>query len=141
MKALILFAFLIVQTSFCVETVVQSVPQLRFTSTALFSSLSNQGIDQAFMSCPSGYFLYGVKARFSTAGKFSPCVENQLNTQCQTAGDTTGSLTYDLGIGDTLYLGFNPLLRSYKASELSVLNRFDGTFLAERYCADVRYSR
>lgn len=124
------------------ETYIQSVPQTRFTSYALFSSLSNEGMDSAFLSCPrSGFSLISVVLTFKSAGKVSPCVSSMISQSCQSVGDTTRSTAIDTAIGDQIFLGYNPSTRSFEANDLSVDARYDGTFLAVRSCVDDRYLR
>ena|GEM_PF-5363200 len=113
--------------------VVESVPKVMYVSSALFSSLSNQGLDSAFLTCPNSNFkVWSLKTTFTSAGKVSPCI-SMFNT-CLGAGNTTATTAIDTAIGDILYLGWNPSLKVYVPTEVTTSTRFDGTFIAQRYC-------
>lgn len=137
----ILFVLISIST-LSAETYIQSVPQTRFTSYALFSGLSNQGMDGNFLSCPrSNFGLLSVILTFKSAGKISPCVSSMISQSCQSVGDTSRATAIDTAIGDQVFLGYNPSTRSFEVNDLSVDARYDGTFLAVRSCVDQRFLR
>lgn len=122
------------------DVVIVSQPKLVYTSVADFTSVSNSGLTTHFLTCGnSRYKVLSVKLTFSTTGKVDICKVSGVIGTCSTAGSTANTSALDTNPDDVVYLGYNPSLQSYSASEVTTFTKIDGSFTAERNCVGREY--
>lgn len=137
-----LFIFLILLKSYqCSDIITMSIPKMLLQSGASFSSLSNSGLTTHFLDCGrSDMSIFSVRLNFSTTGKVALCPSNAAGL-CTSAGSTAQSSSISLNSGDTVWLGYNPTLKSYSPSEVTTFIKFDGSFIANRWCVTEDFLR
>ena len=134
MRILILMGMLTFN-SFCSDIVKVSVPKMLLQSGAVFTSLSNSGLTTNFLDCGrSDMEVFSVRLSFTASGKVALCPADAAG-ECTSAGSTAESSAISLNSGDVVFLGYSPSLMSCSSSEVTTFTKFDGSFIANRWCA------